>query len=168
MTVLPLQRRRKLIKTMKKVKTETFLVVVSGLLWLAMVALAGAGHWFAGLFALLGLLLVYGVLGSSHKGRFDLKLVAFPSLIWILMWAAAFLVGNHYAELFAGREPEFTVFVFHPSFAAIVVLFWIVPTLLMGFGFEAVKDRWLSQERWDEFLRGAHDTDEGSDREDRS
>ena len=57
---------------------------------------------------------------------------------------------------------------FHPSFAAIVVLFWVVPTLLMGFGFEAVKDRWLSQERWDEFLRRAHDTDEGNDGEDRS
>ena len=168
MAVLLLQRRRKLIKTMKKTNKETLLVIVSGLLWLAMVALAGAGHWFAGLFALLGLLLVYGVLGSSHKGRFDLKLVAFPSLVWILMWAAAFLVGNHYAELFAGREPEFTVFGFHPSFAAIVVLFWIVPTLLMGFGFEAVKDRWLSQQRWDEFLRGAHDGDDGNDGKDPS
>ncbi len=153
---------------MKNGRTDTLLIIVSGLLWLAMVGLAAAGHWFAGLFALLGLLLVYGVLGSSHKGRFDLKLVAFPSLVWIAMWAAAFLVGNHYAELFAGREPEFTVFGFHPSFAAIVVLFWVVPTLLMGFGFEAVKDRWLSQERWDEFLRGAHDADENNDGEDRS
>ncbi len=150
---------------MNKGKTETLLISISGLLWLAMVGLAGAGHWFAGLFALLGLLLIYGVLGTSHKGRFDLRLVAFPSLVWLVMWGAAFLVGNHYAERFAGREPDFTVFGFHPSFAAIVVLFWIVPTLLMGFGFEAVKDRWLSQERWDAFLRGAHDTDEGNDGE---
>ena len=153
---------------MEKRKTETLLIITSGLLWLAMVGLAAAGHWFAGLFALLGLLLIYGVLGTSHKGRFDLKLVAFPSLIWLVMWAAAFLVGNHYAELFAGREPEFTVFGFHPSFAAIVVLFWIVPTLLMGFGFEAVKDRWLSQERWDEFLRRSHEAEHGDDGEDRS
>ncbi|MDJ0918292.1 MAG: hypothetical protein QNJ05_11050 [Woeseiaceae bacterium] len=153
---------------MKKGKSETILVVISGLLWIAMVALAGAGHWFAGLFALLGLLLVYGVLGSSHKGQFDLKLVAFPSLIWILMWAAAFLVGNHYAQAFEGREPEFTVFGFHPSFAAIVVLFWLVPTLLMGFGFEAVKDRWLSRERWDEFLKGAHEDEKARDEGDSS
>ena len=152
---------------MRKGQTGTLLMAVSGLLWLVMVGLAGTGHWFAGLFVLLGLLLIYGVLGTSHKGRFDLRLVAFPSLVWLVMWAGAFLVGNHYAELFAGREPEFTVFGFHPSFAAIVVLFWIVPTLLMGFGFEAVKDRWLSQERWDEFLRGAHDTDEGHDGEQR-
>lgn len=153
---------------MKKGKTETLLISISGLLWLAMVGLASAGHWLAGLYALLGLLLVYGVLGTSHKGRFDLRLVAFPSLVWLAMWAAAFWLGNHYAELYAGREPEFTVFGFHPSFAAIVVLFWIVPTLLMGFGFEAVKDRWLSQERWDEFLRGVHDTEESDDGEDRA
>ncbi len=152
---------------MKKGNTETLLISISGLLWLAMVGLASAGYWFYGLYALLGLLLVYGVLGTSHKGRFDLRLVAFPSLVWLVMWAAAFWLGNHFAELYAGREPEFTVFGFHPSFAAIVVLFWIVPTLLMGFGFEAVKDRWLSQERWDEFLRGAHDTDEGHDGGDR-
>ena len=153
---------------MKNGKTETLLMTISGLLWIAMVGLAGAGHWFAGLYALLGLLLIYGVLGSSHKGRFDLRLVAFPAAIWLLMWAAAFWIGNHYAEVYAGREPEFTVLGFHPSFAAIVVLFWIVPTLLMGFGFEAVKDRWLSQERWDEFLRGAHDAEDGKDGEGQS
>lgn len=153
---------------MNRRKTESLLMTISGLLWLAMVGLAAAGHWFAGLYALLGLLLVYGVLGTSHKERFDLRLVAFPSLVWLLMWAAAFWLGNYYAELYGGREPDFTVFGFHPSFAAIVVLFWVVPTLLMGFGFEMVKNRWLSQERWDEFLRRVHDTDERNDGEDRA
>ncbi len=133
-------------------RIESLLVIASALLWLVMVGLAAMGHWLAALYALLPLLLVYGVLGSSHKGRFDLRLVAFPTLIWILLWAAAFTLGNYYAEIFSGQVPEFTVLGFHPSFAAIVVLFWIVPTLLMGFGFEAVKDRWLSRERWDEFV----------------
>ena len=140
---------------------ETLLVIISGILWLLMVGLAAAGEWFAGLLVLLGLLLVYGVLGSSHKGRFDLRLVAFPTLVWLLMWGAAFWLGNHYAEAFAGRAPEFTVLGFHPSFAAVIALFWILPTLLMGFGFEAVKDRWLSQKRWDEFLRRVHDPEDG-------
>ena len=139
---------------------ETALIVISGVFWLLMVGLAATGEWFTALFVLLGLLLVYGVLGSSHKGRFDLRLVAFPSLVWLLMWGAAFWLGNHYAEEFAGRSPDFTVFGFHPSFAAIIVLFWIVPTLLMGFGFEAIKDRWLSQKRWDEFLRRVHESEE--------
>jgi hypothetical protein len=140
-------------------RIETLLVVTSAIVWLLMVGLAATGHWLAALFALLPLLLIYGVLGSSHKGRFDLRLVAFPTLLWLVMWAAAFWLGQHFAQAFAGRPPDFTILGFHPSFAAIIVLFWIVPTLLMGFGFEAVKDRWLSQERWDDFLRRVHETD---------
>jgi len=134
-------------------RKETLLVIASAVLWLVMVGLAALGHWLAALYALLPLLLIYGVLGSSHKGKFDLRLVAFPTLIWIVSWAAAFALGNHYAEVFSGKVPDFTVLGFHPSFAAIVVLFWILPTLLMGFGFEAVKDRWLSKERWDHFVQ---------------
>ena len=137
---------------------ETWLVIISGVLWLVMVSLAAAGFWFTALFVLLGLLLVYGVLGSSHREQFDLRLVAFPTLVWLLMWGSAFWLGNHYAEAFAGRSPDFTILGFHPSFAAIIAFFWVLPTLLMGFGFEAVKDRWLSQARWDEFLRRVHKT----------
>jgi len=143
---------------------ETLLVVTSGILWLVMVGLAAMDHWLAGLYVLLPLLLIYGVLGSSHKGRFDLRLLSFPALVWILLWALAFWLGDHYAVAFAGRAPDFTVLGFHPSFAAIVVLFWVVPTLLMGFGFVMVKDRWLSQQRWDEFVHQVHklsDKDEG-------
>lgn len=138
---------------------ETLLIIASGILWLLMVGLAATDHWLAALYALLPLLLIYGVLGSSHKGRFDLRLVAFPALVWILMWAAAFSLGEHYATVFAGRHPDFTILGFHPSFAAIIALFWVVPTLLMGFGFVAVKDRWLSQQRWDDFVREVHEFD---------
>jgi hypothetical protein len=151
---------------MKASRIETLLVVASGLLWLLMVGLAGAGHWLAGLYVLLVLLLVYGILGTSHKGRFDVRLVIFPTGVWLLSWAAAFALGEYFAEVFAGTAPEFTILGFHPSFAAIIALFWVLPTLLMGFGFVAVKDRWLSQERWDEFVRRMHaetpDDDEDS------
>ena len=133
-------------------KIETLLVTASAVIWLVMVGLASNGHWLAALYVLLGLLLIYGLLGSMHMGRFDLRLLAFPTLVWLVLWAGAFAIGNHYAEAFAGRPPEFTILGFHPSFAAIVALFWVVPTLLMGFGFEAVKDRWLSRQQWDDFV----------------
>jgi hypothetical protein len=138
---------------MNATRSSTVLMTTSALVWLALVWLAGAGAWFPALFLLLLLLLIYGLLGSIHRGRLDLRLVAFPSLVWLLLWAAAFLLGNHYAEVFAGRRPDFTILGFHPSFAAIIAFYWIIPTLLMGFGFEAVKDRWLSEQRWKEYLR---------------
>jgi len=146
---------------------ETALVVLSGLLWLLMVGLAGAGHWLAGLYVLLALLLVYGVLGTSHKGRFDLRLVLFPTGAWLLCWAAAFALGEYFAQAWDGAAPGFTVLGFHPSFAAIIALFWVIPTLLMGFGFEAVKDRWLSRERWDDFLQTLHEDEPAGSEDER-
>ena len=112
--------------------------------------------WTGG-YVLLALLLVYGVLGSSHNGRFDLKLVAFPTLVWLAMWAVAFGLGEYFARAFADAYPSFTVLGFHPSFAAIILLFWLLPTLLMGFGFEWVKDRWLSSGQWEEYLHRVHE-----------
>ena len=82
------------------------------------------------------------------------------------MWAAAFWLGQHFAQAFTGHPPDFTILGFHPSFAAIIVLFWVLPTLLMGFGFEAVKDRWLSRERWDEFVRQVHASEPEPDKSD--
>jgi hypothetical protein len=61
--------------------------------------------------------------------------------------------------------PDFTVLGFHPSFAVIIVFFWIIPTLLMSFGFEAVKDRWLSEERWQDFVRRVGEMDEQDETE---
>ena len=136
---------------------ETLLIVLSALLWLLMVTLAGLGHWLAGLYVLLGLLLIYGILGTSHKGRMDPGLMVFPAGVWLLSWAVAFALAEHFARAWGAEPPAFTVLGFHPSFAAIIALFWVFPTLLMGFGFEAVRDRWLSQERWDDFLEQVHE-----------
>jgi hypothetical protein len=137
---------------MDSTRTGTFLMTASAILWIGMVWLSGAGLWFPALFLLLLLLLAFGLLGSLHRGRLDLRLVAFPALVWLILWAAAFLLGNHYAEAFAGRRPDFTILGFHPSFASIIVFYWVIPTLLMGFGFEAVKERWLPEQRWKDFI----------------
>ena len=84
----------------------------------------------------------------------------FPAGAWLLSWAVAFALAEHFARAWGAEPPAFTVLGFHPSFAAIIALFWVFPTLLMGFGFEAVRDRWLSQERWDDFLEQVHGKDE--------
>jgi hypothetical protein len=104
------------------INSETLLISASALLWIAMVVLASTGHWLAGLYVLIVLLLIYGLLGTLDKDGINLRLLAFPIATWLLMWAAAFALGNHYAEAFAGRAPDFTVLGFHPSFAAIVAL----------------------------------------------
>ena len=42
-----------------------------------------------------------------------------------------------------------------------IAFYWVIPTLLMGFGFEAVKDRWLSRRRWDRYLERLKEIEAG-------
>ena len=139
---------------MNKGRTETLLMAISGLLWLAMVGLAATGHWLTALYTCCSPvarlrragLVAQGAVRSAPGG------VSYPGLARdvggrVLAWATTtrrFLPG----ATLTSRSSVSTL----PSPRS-SLLFWIVPTLLMGFGFEAVKDRWLSQERWDEFVR---------------
>jgi len=140
---------------------ETLLMIASALLWLAIVVLGGMSHWLAALYALLTLVGVYTVLGAVRGGRVDVGLVVFPGLLWLGMWAIAFVVADLYAVLYQGRSPDHTFFGFHPSFAAIIVLYWLAPTAVMAFGFEAIKDRWLPEERWAAFVRSVSERGAG-------
>lgn len=114
---------------------QTILVALGTLLWVAITALAWTGHWYAGLFGLLLLMSSYALLGIAHKGRISRRLLTFPLLSWLAIWAGSFVAAQHYAERFAGAPPEFTLLGFHPSFAWIVICYWLVGTLVMTLGF---------------------------------
>ncbi len=131
---------------------STLLIALGAVLWIATTALAWTGHWYAGLFALLALMATYAVLGIAHNGSISARLLAFPLLSWLAIWAATFALAQHYAERFAGGPPEFTILGFHPSFGWIVIAYWLVGTLVMAFGFYWRRDTWLSEKKWQEFL----------------
>ena len=135
---------------------ETSLMLTSGILWVVTIGLAWAGYWFPALFVLLGLIGVYGALGVTHNGRIDLGLLLFPTLTWVGLWAVTFAV----AEYYAGGPPSFSILGLHPSFASIVIAYWLGGALVMTLGYYWKRDAWLSSERWDEFLRSVHG-DEG-------
>ena len=131
---------------------ETHLIILGAFLWLATTALAWAGHWFVALFVVLALMATYALLGIAHNGRPERGLLAFPILVWLVVWAGTFALAQHYAERFAGMPPDFTILGFHPSFAWIVLAYWLVGTAVMVIGFYWRREAWLSEARWQEFL----------------
>ena len=135
---------------------ETILVLLTGILWLATTALAWAGHWYPALFVLLMLIATYATLGVTHNGRTDLRLLVFPTLPWIALWGATFALAEYHANAFAGGPPDYSILGFHPSFAWIVLAYWIGGALVMTLGYYWKRDAWLSDERWDEFVRSVH------------
>jgi len=138
---------------------QTRLVALSALLWAATTALAWSGHWYAGLFSLLVLMATYALLGIAHKGRISRRLLSVPLLSWLVIWGGAFGIAQHYAVRFAGGPPEFTIMGLHPSFAWIVIAYWLVGTLVMTLGFYWHRDAWLSEARWQQFLDDVRDAE---------
>jgi len=135
---------------------ETMLVVLSGFLWLATTGLAWAGLWFPALFVLLALIATYATLAVTHNGRTDIRLLLFPILPWIALWAATFALAEYHANAFAGGPPDFAIFGLHPSFAWIVLAYWLGGALVMTLGYYWKRDIWLTNERWEEFVRSVH------------
>jgi hypothetical protein len=126
---------------------QTPLVAAIGVLWAIMTVLAGLGHWFIGLFVLLVMLLLFLVLGASRNGRLD-PMLALCMVGFVVTWALAFGL----AEFHANRELDWTLLGFHPSFGWIVLLYWLVGTGLLAFGYVGLRHRWLSQADWQAFL----------------
>ena len=137
---------------MNQSNKETVLVSLSAILWLAIAGLAWTGHWYPALFVLLALISIYAALGTTRGGRIDLKLFLFPALTWLALWAVTFALAQHHALEFAGRKPDFSVLGFHPSFAWILLVYWLGGALVMTLGYYFMRNAWLSDERWDEFV----------------
>ena len=147
------------------VRTEArsaVLISAGALLWIATTALAWIGHWFAGMFALLALMACYGLLGITRDGRTSRRLLWFPLVCFLGIWAAGFALAQHEATRFADGGADHTVFGFHPSFAWIVIAYWLGGTLVMTLGFYLRRDSWLSEARWQAFLDAVRDVERES------
>jgi hypothetical protein len=134
-------------------KLNTPLVVLTALLWVALTVMGWTGLGYEAMFVGLVLLFVYLVQGMARRGRLRWRLLAFPLVPWLLLWALSFALSRHFADAFAGQRPDFTILGLHPSFAWTVLTYWIGGVLTLSVGFAVRRDDWLSQADWDDFRR---------------
>lgn len=121
------------------------------ILWLAIMFMGWQGIWFPAMLLSLVLMFLHMLLGISKKGVVDKKFLLYPLLSWLVIWAGSFSLSLYFADLFAGKEPAFTILGFHPSFFWTVLLYWLGGVATLTFGFLFRKDNWLSKEEWNSF-----------------
>lgn len=132
---------------------RTGIIIVITVLW-AFITLSGwNGNWFAGLISSVILMLSYMMLGASKNGKLSKKLLLYPLLSWTILWITGFCFSKHYADIFDGKMPDFTILGFHPSFAFTILTYWIGGVLTLTLGFYFLADHWLSDEDWDNFKK---------------
>lgn len=90
--------------------------------------------------------------GAAQNGKISMKLLMYPLGSWFVLWAGGFFIAKYYSDLFLNKAPDFTILGFHPSFAMIILAYWIGGVLTLTLGLIKHSDQWLSDESWDVFL----------------
>ncbi len=130
---------------------ETALIVTSTLLWLCIMFSGWYGKWYLGMYLSLIVMFIYMVMGSAKAGVISKKLLLYPLVSWLLVWSAGFYMAQKYAVQFSDGVANFTIMGFHPSFAYIVLFYWIGGILTLTLGLNIYKDEWLSDSEWEAF-----------------
>ncbi len=139
---------------------QTSIILLIAALWIVVTGCGWTGNWFAGLMAGTLLMFLHMVLGSAQKGVVSKKLLLYPLLAWAIVWIVGFVFTQNYAEMFMGQEPTFNILGFHPSFAFIVLFYWIGGVLTLTLGFVKYSEEWLSSDNWDQFIQDIKAIDE--------
>ncbi|TMT81762.1 hypothetical protein E2L06_18160 [Haloterrigena sp. H1] len=143
------------------------LMLVSGVLWTAVLGLGIAGHWFIALLVSVFLFHPWFVIGASSNGTISTKLLVYPLGIWTGLQLSAFVLTEYYSNAFAGGSPEFLITGMHPSFAAVYWLYWVggfmTVTLAYGIYF---RTHFLPDEEWDRFLKEVEQVNTESETQD--
>ncbi|MFB6267691.1 MAG: hypothetical protein ABEI31_08535 [Halodesulfurarchaeum sp.] len=131
----------------------TPLMVLSAILWLAVLVLGLAGFWFEGLLLSTFLLHPWFIIGASHRQQISVKLLVYPLAIWTVFRLGALVLAEYYSTLFGASAPSFLVTGFHPAFGAVYWLYWIggFMTVVLAYGI-FFRSEFLPEGEWDRFL----------------
>ena len=110
-----------------------------------------ANFWYIAIFLTIGVMLLMLYRGSMHKGKVNMQFYM-VSIVWGIVWVVGFILAQYHTVAFKGKMPAFTIFGVHPSFAWIMIFYWILGTGVILLGFYFKSDLWLSQSQWDEFV----------------
>ncbi|GAU78343.1 hypothetical protein [Fusibacter sp. 3D3] len=134
-------------------KNRTGIVLAITVLWVLITICGWTGRWFEGLLMGVLLMLLHMMMGAAQNGKLDRKLFMYPLLTWFVVWIAGFFFSKYYSDLFLNMAPTFKILGFHPSFAAIILAYWIGGVLTLTLGLVKFDALWLSDENWDAFKR---------------
>lgn len=137
----------------------TALMVLTAVLWLLIWIFGWLNIWFPGFYFGLALMFIYMTLGVAKEKKVNKKILLFPLISFVIIWGISFALSYYYGNMFAGVQPEFTFLGLHPSFAPTVFLYWFGGIITLTFGFMKIKDSWLTEEDWNNFVKNINKID---------
>lgn len=138
-------------------KQKTPIVVAIAVLWLVCVMLGSTGHFVWGMVLGVPLIGLHFMLGVARQGVVSRRFFRFCIIPWAVLMAATFILCGYYADLFKGVMPGFSILGMHPSFAPVILTYWLGGLLTVSLGYYLLRQEWLSEQEWDAFCKRAKD-----------
>lgn len=132
-------------------KSRTAITLIITALWVAVTVCGWTGKWFEGLILGVLLMFLHMAIGSAQNGKLHMSLLIYPLLPWAIVWIGGFIFAKYYSDLFLNMAPSFKILGFHPSFAWIILAYWVGGVLTLTLGLIKNEQAWLSDENWDAF-----------------
>jgi hypothetical protein len=132
-------------------KMSDALIVTSTVLWAVCCVLAWNALYLEALWLGVIIIGIYLTLGMAKNGLLPVKIFIYPILIWAIIWIGGFWGADHLATEYKGVMPPYTILGMHPSFAVIVLTYWVGGIVTIALGFLCLRDEWLSKKDWNAF-----------------
>ena len=124
--------------------------ILIAILWITVIVLGTTGHFVIGLVLSVPLIGLHMILGFAKNYYVSKDAIVYPFGTWALVHIVAFIACGYFADLYAGVQPP-PLLGFHPSFAPVVLLFWLGGILTVSIGYYVRRDDWLDEGSWEEF-----------------
>lgn len=128
--------------------------ILIAILWIAVIVLGTIGHFVIGMVLSVPLIGLHMILGFAKNDYITPRALVYPFTIWTAVHITAFILCGYFADKYAGVQPP-ALLGFHPSFAPVVLLFWLGGILTVSVGYYLRRDDWLDETTWENFKKEA-------------
>jgi ABC-type Fe3+-siderophore transport system permease subunit len=140
-------------------KATTMLIVISSIVWLAIVILSFMGKssveaGFVGLLLSVVIIFIYYFLGGVTRGEIDAGVpFLYPILINCVLMAIAYVI------VYATKGKEYSNFILgmHPGMFWSILIWWVGTLLTTTLSYYLFFNKSLPEEDWDTFLKEVED-----------
>ncbi len=134
-------------------KTVSALMLLIAVLFVISLALCIMGYGFKAIYVSAAIVAIFFFLGLRQDGQVSKKLFFYPYLIWLISFYVGFIGMEYFDVLFGESMPSFLILGWHPSTFFEVACYWLCGLLTISLGIYIFRKEWLSDERWDKFLK---------------
>lgn len=128
--------------------------ILIAILWLTVIVLGTTGHYVIGLVLSVPLIGLHMILGFAKNNYVSKAALIYPFGLWAIVHMTAFILCGYFADKYAGVQPP-ALLGFHPSFAPVVLMFWLGGIATVSIGYYLRRDDWLDEKSWEEFKKEA-------------